>query len=70
MGCVSAFRRSADCGSCIVLMNISQEPAQADLSGYGEWTLAAALSVNEETVSQEGTTLALPAFGVAVLVEK
>jgi len=70
VGCVSAFRRSADCGSCIVILNINGEPAQADLSGYGEWTLAATLSVSEEPVSLEGTTLTLPAFGVAVLAEK
>ena len=70
VGCVSAFRKTADCGSCIVIMNISPEAGQADLADYENWTVAATLSVNEESVSQEGTTLVLPAFGVAVLVEK
>ena len=67
-GCVSAFRKTADCGSCIVIMNINTEAAQADLSGYADWKLAATLSVSEETVTQDGSILNLPAFAVAVLV--
>jgi glycosidase len=69
-GCVSAFRKTADCGSCIVIMNINTEAAQADLSGYTGWKLAATLSVGEETVTQKGNTLNLPAFAVAVLVSE
>ena len=67
-GCVSAFRKSADCGSCIVIMNINTEAAQADLSAYTDWKLAATLSVNQETVTQESDALNLPAFAVAVLI--
>ena len=70
VGCVSAFRKTADCGSCIVLMNISEESARADLSGYADWNLAATLSVSQEAVSLEGSTLNLPAYGVAVLIPK
>ena len=69
-GCVSAFRKECDLGSCIVLMNINAEPAQVDLSGYGDWTLAATLSVDTEPITQVENTLNLNAYGTAVLVPK
>ena len=55
--------------SCIVLMNISQENAEVDLSAYADWNLAASLSANGETIALEDTTLKLPAWGVAVFVK-
>lgn len=67
-GCVSAFRKTSDLGTCIVLMNISDEAAEVDLSAYADWTLAAKLSVNDRTAALDGTLLNLPAYSVAVLV--
>ena len=68
--CVSAFRKTCDLGSCIVIMNINTEAAQADLSAYGDWTLAATLSADGNPITLEGSTLNLPPFGTAVLIPK
>lgn len=68
VGCVSAFRKTWNEESCIVLMNIDEAAAAVDLSSYEGWTLAASLSVGEEEAAMEGTTLNLPAYGVAVLL--
>ena len=67
-GCISAQRKTWGEESCIILMNINMEAAQADLSGYTDWTLTASLSANGESIAMEGTTLNLPAFGVAILL--
>ncbi|MBQ2927295.1 MAG: DUF3459 domain-containing protein [Oscillospiraceae bacterium] len=67
-GCVSAFRKTWNGESCIILMNIDEEAAAVELSAYEGWTLAASLSVSEETVTREGASLTLPAWGVAVLI--
>ena len=67
-GCVSAFRRTWNDQEVIILMNIDTNAAQADLSAYSGWTLAAALSADGNEIVQNGTTLELPAFGTAVLV--
>jgi len=69
VGCISAFRKSWGEESCLILMNISPDAAVADLSGYGDWQLAASLSVSEEAVAMDGTNLNLPAWGVAVLTK-
>lgn len=68
LGCVSAFRKSCDLGECIVLMNISPESAVTNLTGYEDWHLAAKLSADGNPVTQEGQTLTLPAYAVAVLL--
>ena len=49
-------------------MNINTEAAQVDLSAYADWTMAASLSADGHAVTMEGTTLDLPAYGLAVLV--
>lgn len=67
-GCVSAFRKTWGEESCIVLMNISPETSQADLSAYADWTLAASLSAEGTPITLEGTTLVLPPYGTAVLL--
>ena len=67
-GCVSAQRKTWGDESCIILMNISQEAAQVDLSAYTDWRMAATLSVSETEPNMEGETLQLPAYGVAVLI--
>ena len=67
-GCVSAFRKTWGEESCIVLMNISPDAAQADLSAYGDWALAASLSAEGTPITLEGTTLVLPPYGTAVLL--
>lgn len=66
-GCVSAYRKTWGDDSCIILMNISPEDAQVDLSGYADWTMAASLSANGEKIKWKGESLKLPAWGVAVL---
>lgn len=67
MGCISAQRKTWGDETCIILMNINTESAQVDLSEYSSFHLAASLSANAETVAMEGTTLNLPAYGVAIL---
>jgi hypothetical protein len=49
-------------------MNIAPDAAQSDLSGYTDWKLAATLSADGNPVELSGTTLNLPAYGVAVLI--
>ena len=49
-------------------MNISPDQATADLSAYADWTLAASLSADGNAITLDGTTLHLPAYGVAVLI--
>ena len=67
-GCISAQRKTWNEESCIILMNISPDAGQADLSAYGDWTVAATLSADGNPVELDGTTLNLPAYGVAVLI--
>ena len=67
-GCVSAFRKTWGEESCIVLMNISPDAAQADLSAYGDWALVASLSAEGSPITQSGTTLTLPPYATAVLL--
>ena len=66
-GCVSACRKTWNEESCIILMNISDEEAQVDLSAYADWTMAVSLSANGDKIKLKGETLKLPAWGVAVL---
>ena len=68
LGCISAQRKTWDQESCLILMNISPEAGQADLSAYADWTLAATLSADGNPIVLDGTTLNLPAYGIAVLV--
>lgn len=69
-GCVSAFRKECDLGSCIVLMNIDTAEAQVDLSGYEDWYPAATLSADGSPVAVEEGSLTLPPFGLAVLLHQ
>ena len=69
VGCVSAFRKTWNEESCIILMNIDSNVAQVDLSAYADWTLAAALSADEANVEMKGSSLTLPGFGIAVLTK-
>jgi len=70
-GCVSAFRKTTADSQCIILMNISTEPAVVDLCRHTLWELAATLSADggeiQEEFTNEGTLLILPPYGVAVL---
>ena len=66
-GCVSAYRKTWGDESCIILMNINTAEAEADLSAYADWTLAASLSADGNEITLENETLKLPAWGVAVL---
>ena len=67
-GCVSAFRKTWGTEDCIVLMNISPEGANVDLTGYAGWLLGAQLCVDTQSCSYEGETLQMPAYAVAVLL--
>ena len=53
--------------SVMAAFSISEETRRIDLAGTGFTTLAAVLTVSEEEVVLEGTTLILPPFAVAVL---
>ncbi len=67
-GCISAQRKTWEGESCIILMNISGEKAEVDLSAYTDWGLVASLSADGGKVKLSGSTLKLPAWGVAVLL--
>lgn len=69
-GCVSAVRKTWGSEECIILMNIQAEEATADMSGYEDWRLAASLSADGKKIALKGSTLKLPAWGVAVLVKE
>lgn len=66
-GCVSACRKTWGDESCIILMNMDDSNAPVDLSAYTDWVLAASLSAEDSEITLEGSTLQLPAWGVAVL---
>lgn len=70
VACVAAVRKTWNDQQCIIIMNIDDDEGGAivDLSSYTDWKLVASLSVSEETVSQEGNSLKLPAYGIAILV--
>ena len=70
VGCVSAVRKTWNDQQCIILMNIDDDEAgaQVDLSAYADWKVVATLSANGKSVEQSGTTLNMPAYGIAVLV--
>jgi len=68
VGCVSAQRKSWNDQECIILMNIDSVPAQVDLSSYSDWTCVASLSADGNEIVCNGTTMELPAFGIAVLI--
>ena len=69
-GCVSAHRKTWEEQSCIVLMNIDENPASVDLSDYRDWNLTAALVTGDIPVELEGESLHLPGWAVAVLTPK
>ena len=66
---ISAQRKTWGDESCIILMNLNTESAQADLSGYADWTLAATLSADGGAITLEGSALSLPPYGIAVLLK-
>jgi glycosidase len=68
VGCVSAFRKTWNEAQVIILMNISPDPSTADLSAYADWSMAAKLSADGNEITVNGTSLELPAYGVAVLI--
>ena len=68
VNCISAHRKTWNDQECIILMNINTAAAQVDLSAYGDWMLAASLSADGGEIVLNGTTLELPAYGIAVLI--
>ena len=67
-GSVSAFRKTWGEESCIILLNVSPEGSTVTLTGYENWTAAAALSADGSPITREDITLTLPPYGAAVLV--
>lgn len=68
VGCISAQRKTWEDQQCIILMNISTEAAQVDLSAYTDWSLAATLSTDGNPTELEGTTLNMASCGIAILL--
>ena len=66
-GCVSAHRKTWGEESCIILMNISENAANVDLTAYADWEMTVSLSANGEEITREGVNLSLPAYGIAIL---
>ncbi len=67
-GCVSAYRKTWNDQTCIVLMNVDMVEAQVDLSAYADWSVAATLSADGNPIGVEEAALTLPACGVAILL--
>lgn len=67
-GCVSAYRKTWNDRSCIILMNISAEAAQTDLTDYSGWSVAASLSADGSKITLDGNILNLPPWGTAILL--
>ena len=61
------FRRSADDGDVLVVMNLRDQAATKDLSALGNLQLAAVLNTSEESISYDNGSLNLPAYSIAVL---
>ena len=68
VNCISAQRKTWGEEECIILMNINTEAAQVDLSAYADWTMVVSVSADGNEITMEGTTLNLPAYGLAILV--
>lgn len=70
VGCVSAMRKTWNDQECIILLNIdpNEDGTKVDLSAYADWNMVATLSANGEPVVLDGTTLNMPAYGIAILV--
>ena len=61
------FRRDAEYGDLLIVMNLRSQTAEKDLSSVGgNFTLAAVLNTNEEAITYEGGKLTLPAYSIAV----
>lgn len=69
VGCVSAQRKTWNEENCIILMNIDEQGAEVDLSGYTDWETVRCLSANGEGFLRDpaANTLYIPAYGIAVL---
>ena len=70
VGCISAQRKTWDDQECLILMNVSTEAAQVDLSDYADWDLTVGLSIDGNPVTLDGTTLNMSAYGIAILLPK
>ena len=68
--CISAVRKTWGEEECIILYNLDKQANTVDLSAYADWDVAATLSVNDGKAELDGTTLNMPACGIAVLTPK
>lgn len=66
-GCVSAQRKTWNDESCIILMNIDENPATVDLNDYAQWDVVASLCVDDAQIEENGSVLTMPAYAVAIL---
>ena len=68
-GCVSAIRKTWNDQECIILLNIDDDEAGAevDLSNYADWSVVVGISAGGQSVEQDGSNLKLPAYGIAIL---
>ena len=68
-GCVSAYRKTWNDQSCIVLMNIASTPATVDLTDHADWSLTATLVTGAEDVTVAAGSLRLPPYAIAILTK-
>ena len=68
VNCISAQRKTWNDQQCIILMNISTEAAEVDLSAYADWNLVATLSIDGNPTEMDGTTLNMASCGIAILL--
>ena len=69
-GCVSAQKKTWGDQTCIILMNIDGTAADVSLSNFVEYSLTATLCTGDEPVTFADSTLHLPPYGIAILVNK
>lgn len=67
-GRICAYTKTYGNEKVLLVLNLSGEAADADLSSKSEFTqLKAVLNTNEEDITLEGTSLHMPAWSIAVL---
>ena len=68
LGRICAYTKEYQNEKVMIVLNIGEEPADVDLSAYGEFSaLKAVLNTNEESITLKNASLHMPAYSIAVL---
>ena len=67
-GRICAYTKEYQNEKVLIVLNISDDPADLDLSSYSEFSaLKAVLNTNEESITLDGAALHMPSYSIAVL---